>query len=331
MSIPYPARRKYTWLDRAEPFEIDEAIALCRRMRRQQPAAQNPARHRAFEILVAALNDIAHRHDVNHIKPAKLHALLCAAATEAGWFTDPTMFRRKRKPALPGMLHCTGCDQYLPAELFKRDRLSHLCEDCRDARAKRLEAKEQAREIARCKERFERLMGVHDGLSVDSLLRPIMLQRRNERNREWLARHLRTKLSSTPTLDAQRIADVYPYYHHMLHTLHRDTRHAVNRHTNEVPNQPKAEYHRIKLALVQKARNELERRLDEGDLYELTRGQVHWTRLLTSDEIDTLEQAHATMSAALRRSEQIPPLVTVRTLERDLEALADELRRASSK
>jgi hypothetical protein len=326
MPVPYPARRAYAWLQSPDPIPYDVARRMFNRMRYQQTKANNPARFVALSKVIDALYILNHDRDIELFPPKRLHALLCAAADEAGWYTDPTTFRKPRLSTPPGFLHCTGCDQVLPDEVFESGRLSHLCCDCRDKRAERINTKTSLREAKACAQRFERLMGVRDGIAVNSLLTRAQLQKRQFANREWLSKRLKKHLSLTPTVQAQLSADVYPYYKNLLTTLHRDTRHAINRHTaDDTRNEPKAGYYRTKLKLVQQALDELERMLDEGTVHALTEGQVHWTRLLDADALDTLVEAHAEMSAALRSSEKLPALTTYRDLDRALERMRDEL------
>jgi hypothetical protein len=157
---PYPARRNYPWL-RLKSLTHQQALSLFIRMRRQAPRSRNPHRYDALSSVINAIQDIFDRHSVLEYKPAKLHALLCAAAAEAGWFTDPSTFRPKRKPAPDGYKHCIGCDSILPMGSFltpkteaeltnakhwnkakvKRDRVSQYCASCRDKSAQRKQHK----------------------------------------------------------------------------------------------------------------------------------------------------------------------------------------------
>jgi hypothetical protein len=330
MQKPYPARRKYKWLLKKDPIPYAEARKIINTMRYSMPRDQNPQRWGALTQVFEALYVLNHKHDVELFPPKKLHALLCAAATDAQWFTDPTTFRKKREATPPGLLHCTGCEQILPEEMFEAGRLSHLCADCREQWQARKERATVAAQAKRCATRFEKLMGIRrytqlksvEGepvpalpLALDGLLTESQLQLRRTHYREWLSRHLKKHITLTPTVREQLNADVYPYYNNILTNLYRDTRHAINRHTaDDTRNEAKAEYSRVLFDAVKQARAELDRRLEEGTLDTLTEGQVHWTRLLDDDTLDNLTEAYVRYMVPFTGRDRASPLVTVRHL-----------------
>jgi hypothetical protein len=281
--IPYPSRRTYPWV-RTPSLSYDSAYRLFKRMQRQAPEVRNPARHRAFALLIDAINTLQHR-GVDEFPTVKLHALLCKAAAEAGWYTDPAQYRKKRQPAPAGMRHCVGCDQILPEQTFripmsqreiernkaleyaphtvKRDKLSHLCVDCRHKKQQAQHKRTQRAAIVHAIKTFE----------------------------------------SNPTK-----AGAYGYYSALINRIAATTeaslRKAKGKDYAEV-------FYGLKLKLLRHAHTVLDTMLDEERLHEIDLTEYTipcWSQFLTKAQRDSLQQAHAHYAASAPIGSRMPAL-----------------------
>jgi hypothetical protein len=280
---PYPARRNYPWL-RLKDMPYDSAERLFKGMQRQTPQAKNPARHRAFTLLLEALDTLNHR-GVDYFPPAKLHALLIAAAAEAGWYTDPTKYRKKRQPAPSGMRHCVGCDQVLPEQTFripmsqrelarnkaleyapdtvKRDKMSHLCTDCRHKKQQAKHKREQRAAITHAIKTFE----------------------------------------SNPTK-----AGAYGYYSALINRIAATTEASLRK----AKGKDYAEaFYKLKLEMLRRARVVLDTLLEEERLHEIELTEYTipcWSQFLPKAQREALQQAHAHYAASAPIGSRMPAL-----------------------
>jgi hypothetical protein len=335
---PFPSMKVYPWMRSDAPIDVTAALQILRRMKYQAPEPTNPQRWRAFNLAIDAVDTIAHKHDISYFKPAKLHALLCAAAAEAGWFrADPS-----QRPALPdapaGCKCCADCVQFLPLEMFKakRDRMSQFCADCRKQRETRKAQDAEAKAKRALIKRFETAvcMDTYDMADIEATQEQFEERRKTRRKAiptkgnpnavrlclpEILTQTARDAalakaraLSKDPRPN-HLMADAYEYYALRIQTA-RDTSRRLRGEST---------YHETRYQLLAQAQQALDALLDDARLSELLRGQHHWTKLLNVEQLVALRTAHASAYGSVGRGSKHKPLVTIV----ELNAWAAELRK----
>jgi hypothetical protein len=336
---PFPSTKRYPWMRSPVPIPLSDALRLLRRMKYQAPEPVNPKRWRAFTLAIEAVDTIAHKHDVDSFKPLKLHALLCAAAAEAGWFkADPS--KRVPLPDAPaGCKCCADCVQFLPLESFrtKRGRMSQFCEDCRGKRETRKAQEDQAKENRAIVRRFETATCMAPYAMADiEATQEVFESRRLLPKRKALAKgavmlclpEILTQAARDAALaKAQKITQdsrpgylmkcAYDYYALRINTARETSRRLRGDDT------PQAKYHEVRYQLLGEAHRANEWLLEDARLSELLRGQHHWTKLLTREQRDTLRAAHASAYGVVARGAKHKPLVTIE----ELNSYAAELRK----
>jgi hypothetical protein len=325
---PFPSQKTYPWMRNQAPIAVTDALQILRRMKYQSSEDTNPARWRAFSLAIEAVNTLAHMHDLSHFKPEKLHALLCAAASDAGWFKA----ERNQRPALPdapvGFKCCADCVQFLPVELFKakRDRLSQFCADCRGKRAALKEQEAEAKAQRALIKRFETATCMADYDMADIAATQSQFEERRLARRKSAAKNPHAVKLCLPELLTQRardaalakaqklskdkrpshlLADAYDYYTLRISTT-RDTSRRLRGDDT-----PQAKYHGVRYQLLTQAQQALDTMLEEARLSELLRGQHHWTKLLTVEQLVMLRAAHASAYGVAKRGAKHKPLVTI--------------------